>query len=125
MATVLSIGVNKELLAQRHKALREAGFEVVSSGLGDTLAQLVADLRFQIAIFGPHVPEAERNRAAARLIRSCRHVKIIMLYEDAIRKAEMADAVLSVNGSPDDLIQTINYLLEKQGVDRQGNGRSA
>jgi hypothetical protein len=125
MASILSIGVNKQMLAQRHKLLRDAGFDVVSSGLGDSLAQLVCDLRFQIAIFGPHVPEAERNRAAARLIRSCRHMKIIMLYEDAIRKAEMADAVLSVKGSPDDLVQTVNYLLEKNGADRRGRGRSA
>jgi len=125
MASILSIGVKKKLLAQRHKLLRESGFDVVSSTLGDTLKQLASDSRFRVAIFGSGVPEATRSKFAAALIRNCPHIKIVMLYEGGIRKAEMADAVLSAKVSPDDLVQTIHYLLDKQQLDRRGRGRSA
>lgn len=125
MASILSVGVNKKLLAQRHKLLRESGFDVVSSTLGESLKQLVGDSRFRVAIFGSRVPEPTRNKAAATLIRNCPHIKIVMLYEDTIRKAEMADAVLSARVSPEDLVQTIHYLLDKQQLDRRGRGRSA
>jgi CheY-like chemotaxis protein len=125
MASILSIGANKKALAQRHRMLREAGFHVVSAGPDESLASLAGDDRFGVAIFGPLVPETERNKTAARLIRACPHIKIIMLYGDMIRKAELADAVLSDRVSPADLAQTVHYLLEKRQLDRRGRGRSA
>ncbi len=48
-----------------------------------------------------------------------------MLYEDTIRKAELADAVLNVKISSDDLARTVRYLIDKQQLDRPGRGRSA
>ncbi len=125
MASVLSIGLKKDALAERHRILREAGFEVVSSGVHEPLEPLASATRFQVAIFGPLVPESERNQAAARLVRACPHIRIIMLYEDTIRKAELADAVLNVKISSDDLARTVRYLIDKQQLDRPGRGRSA
>jgi hypothetical protein len=125
MASILSIGVDKTLLAERHRMLRDAGFQVVPTGLGESFEPLASDPQFQVAIFGPFVPEAARNQAAACLLRNCRHIKIIMIYQGTIRKAEMADAVLSINVSCEDLVQTVHYLIDKQSQDRRGRGRSA
>ena len=125
MASILSIGVNKKALADRHRVLREAGFEVVSSGVGDSVDALAQSARFQVAIFGAAVSEEKRNKLAATLIRNAPHIKIVMLYQDRIRKAEMADAVLAASVRPEDLVQTVHYLVEKQQLERRGRGRSA
>jgi hypothetical protein len=125
MASILSIGVDKKALADRQRVLREAGFEVVSSGLDDSLDVLARSTRFRVAIFGPSVPEEARNRIAAKLIRSSPQIKIVMLYEGKIRKAEMANAVLASAVRPKDLVQTIRYLTESPAIEQQGEGQSA
>ncbi len=62
MALVLSIGLKKNGLADRHTILREASFEVVSSGVHEPLEPLASATRFQVAIFGPLVPESNATR---------------------------------------------------------------
>jgi hypothetical protein len=125
MASILSIGVNKEALAERHRVLREAGFDVVSSGVDDSLGTLARSAQFHIAIFGSAVSEEQRNKLVAVLLRNAPHIKIVMLYEGGIRRAEMADAVLSASVRPEDLVQTLHYLVGNQQLEHRQEGQSA
>jgi hypothetical protein len=55
----------------------------------------------------------ERNFIAEHFKTAYPGISIIYLYDNHIEKAELADAILSANGDPGDLVQTINYLCAK------------
>lgn len=107
---VLSVGRDPQLLQWRNNLLRRSGYLVTDAR---TAADAMAALgRPQdLVIFGHAVPEEERNQIAASARATQPKMKIIMLYLGRIRRAELADAVLSVSGRPEDLLRTIEHLV--------------
>lgn len=110
---VLSVGRDQQLLQWRNNLLRNHGYQVTDARTAsDAMAAL--GKRHDLIIFGHAVPEQERNQIAAAARSSQPAAKIIMLYLGTIRHAELADALLSVHGTPDDLLRTIEHLLAER-----------
>lgn len=107
---VLSVGRDPQLLQWRNNMLRQRGY-VVSDARTASDAMAALGRPHDVIIFGHAVPEEERNQIAAAARSTQPAAKIIMLYLGTIRKAELADAVLSVGGKTEDLIHTIEHLL--------------
>jgi DNA-binding response OmpR family regulator len=107
---VLSVGRDPQLLQWRNNLLRRHGYIVTDAR---TVADAMSALgkTYDVVIFGHLVPEEERNQIATAVKAGHPQTKIIMLYLGAIRRAEMADAVLSVGAKPDDLLRSIELLL--------------
>ena len=110
---VLSIGRDLQLLEWRNNLLRSHGYIVTDARTAsDAMAALGKS--YDVIIFGHAVPEEERNQIATAAKASHPETKIIMLYLGTIRRAELADAVLSVGGQPDDLVRSIEFLLAER-----------
>jgi len=108
------VGRDRQLLMWRNNLLRSQGYAVTDAR---TAADAMAALGkpYDVIIFGHAVPEEERNQIAAAAKNAQPAAKIIMLYLGTIRRAELADALLSVVGKPEALLHTIEVLLAERG----------
>ncbi len=106
---VLSVGRIAEVMAARSALLRSAGYTVSAARTTADAMALLSEPH-HVVVFGHAVPEAERNLIAGAARKSCPGVKVIMLYIGAIQNAELADALLAANGSPQALIRAIEHL---------------
>jgi hypothetical protein len=122
MFTVLSFGYDRRRLLSRHKILAAAGFRVTSRGKRDDVLRLLKSRRFHVLIIGHLVPMEDRNEIA-RQGKFLQNARVIFLYKGRITGAEMADAVLSVDGAPEDLNSTVLLLVHRnvKDVDRSRN----
>jgi hypothetical protein len=110
MFTVLSLGYDRRRLLSRHKVLVAAGFRVTSVDNKDDVLRLLRSHRFHVLVIGHLVPMEDRNEVASQG-KFLQNVRVVLLYKGRISRTEMADAVLSVDGSPEDLNSTILWLV--------------
>ena len=112
MFTVLSFGYDRSSLLSRHKVLVKRGLRVTSIDNKTDVVRLLKSHRFHILVIGPLVPMQERNEVArqAKLVQNAR---VIFLYRDRIARAELADAVLTVDGTPENLSTTVLRLARE------------
>jgi DNA-binding NtrC family response regulator len=110
--TVLSFGYAKVHLMQRHRLLAKHGYDVVSVSdlrLAMSLAEEEAT-RFSVLVIGHAVPKEERLRLTSSYQTRNPAGKVIFLYRHSIDNAACAAALLSVDGSTDNLIVAIRLL---------------
>jgi DNA-binding NtrC family response regulator len=110
MFTVLSFGYDRRRLLTRHKVLVDAGFRVRSVDNIDDVLRLLKSHRFHVLVIGHLVPMEDRNEVASQG-KFLQNTRVVLLYEGGIFRTEMADAVLSVEGSPENLNSTILWLV--------------
>ena len=110
MFTVLSFGYDRRRLLSRHKVLVDAGFRVRSVDNRDDVLRLLKSHRFHVLVIGHLVPMEDRNEVASQG-KFLQNARVVLLYKDRISRTEMADAVLSVDGLPEDLNSTILWLV--------------
>jgi len=110
MFTVLSFGYDRRRLLSRHKVLVDAGFRVRSVDNRDDVLRLLKSHRFHVLVIGHLVPMEDRNEVASQG-KFLQNTRVVLLYKGRISRTEMADAVLSVDGLPEDLNSTILWLV--------------
>jgi hypothetical protein len=118
MIRVLSFGYIEDLLRERHKVLSASGFEVTSLETKSAVVRKLEMEAFDVLVIGHGVPLHDRNEIAGRA--KCQSgTRIIFLYRYNINRAEFADAVLSVDGCAEHLIETIDRIAsESNAVER-------
>ncbi len=105
MKKALSFGYLRKAKEERDFHLEKAGIEVTSAcSLAETLAML-RESTYDVVIVGPTVPREERDRVAA--FAKSRKARVIFLYKHYISGAESGDALISVDGSPADLVEAV------------------
>ena len=120
MAKVLSIGYLQDFLKKRNQVISSGGHTVTPASSVQQALDQAERGTFDVLVFGHGVPTIDRNFIAGHFKGNYPQISIIYLYDSHIEKAELADAILNVNGDPGDLVQTINYLC-----DRRPSSRSA
>ena len=110
MFTVLSFGHDRYRLLSRHKVLVAAGFRVTSMDNRGDVLRLLKSHRFNVLVIGHLVPMEDRNEVA-RQGKFLQNTRVIFLYRGRIAGAELADAVLTVDGLPEDLTSTVLRLV--------------
>jgi len=116
MFTVLSFGYDRRRLLTRHKVLVDAGFRVRSVDNIDDVLRLLKSHRFHVLVIGHLVPMEDRNEVASQG-KFLQNTRVVLLYKGGIFRTEMADAVLSVEGSPESLNSTILWLVRENVED--------
>jgi len=116
MFTVLSFGYDRRRLLTRHKVLVDAGFRVRSVDNRDDVLRLLKSHRFHVLVIGHLVPMEDRNEVASQG-KFLQNTRVVLLYKGGIFRTEMADAVLSVEGSPESLNSTILWLVRENVED--------
>ena len=123
MARVLSVGYLEEFLKRRNEHIAHGGHAVIpATSIAQSLT-LANEDKFDVMVFGHFVPAEDRNTIARYFKEHFPQISVIFLYEGHIEKAELADAILNVNGDPEDLVQTITYLHERQGSNWMGRAK--
>jgi DNA-binding response OmpR family regulator len=109
MIKILSFGYIEDLLRKRHQLLADAGFDVTSLETKSAVVRLLEREAFDVLVIGHGVPLRDRNEVAGKA--KCQTgTQIIFLYRWNINKAEYADAVLSVDGCAEHLLETIQRI---------------
>jgi DNA-binding NtrC family response regulator len=121
MCRVLSVEYSIPYLVKRHVALRRAEIAVESvSSLREAMALLrLGD--FDVAVLGHGIPQTERDCLADHLLEKKPNIRIVMMYSGSIRRAEHADAVVSVEGEQH-LIPAIKALARNMRVLKKAAG---
>jgi hypothetical protein len=89
--------------------LRNAGFHAISSEL-DSDGNLPELRGPDIVIFLSQLDREPRTKLAKVLRQRHPSIKIVMLYEEKIAGAEIADAVINTRCTSEDLTRTLRYL---------------
>jgi DNA-binding NtrC family response regulator len=120
MARVLLVGYIPELLLERERTLRSAGYEVT---VGPSLATAAAAIQqefFDAAVLDFSVPEEDRNQLARALKNVQPEAKILMTYFDSVKNTELADALMPTTASAEELVRAVNHLLRERNEERMG-----
>ena len=111
MANILLVGYIADLLQERERTLRAAGYSVTVASAFATASAAIQREQFQLAILSFSVPEDDRNRLARALKAADPNTKIIMTYYASVRNTELADALMQNNASAEDILRAVNHLL--------------
>jgi DNA-binding response OmpR family regulator len=111
MVRILSFGCQREFLRLRHQALEKAGLDVTSAATRDEAERFLRTKSFHVLLIGHAVPVKERVEVAL-MAKSLQKIPVICLYHGSINQAESADAILSIEGSSDDLVAAIHRLVK-------------
>src|SRR5260221_11507777 len=106
MCRVLSIEYSIPFLIKRHVVLRKAEIPVESASSAREAVSLMRLADFDVAVLGHGIPEVDRTCLAEFLREKKPGIQIVMMYSGGIKKAERADAVLSIDGEQH-LVETI------------------
>jgi DNA-binding NtrC family response regulator len=112
MIKVLSFGYIKDLLTARHELLSASGFEVTSLETKNAVVRKLESQAYDVLLIGHGVPIQHRTEVA-RKAKCLNKIPIIFLYHWNINKAEYADAVLSVDGCVEHLLETIRRIASE------------
>jgi len=123
VARVLSVGYLQEFLKKRNEHIAGGGHTVIPATSIEQALALASEDKFDVMVFGHFVPTEDRNTIARYFKEHFPLIAIIFLYETHIEKAELADAILNVHGDPQDLVQTITYLHQRQHTDWAGRAK--
>ena len=113
---VLSFGYVEEFLKERHELLVSAGLQVTSVAIKSEAIKLLETKEFDVLLVGHGVPAEQRNQVAVRA-KLWSKTLVIFLYRWNISKAEYADAVLSVDGCAEHLLETIRRISSEVKAD--------
>ena len=112
MIKVLSFGYIEDLLRKRHQLLAGGGFDVTSLETKSAVVRKLESEVYDVLVIGHGVPLQDRNAVAGKA--KCRSgAQVIFLYRWNINKAEYADAVLSVDGCGEHLLETIRRIASE------------
>lgn len=111
MAKILLVGYIAELLQERERTLRAAGYAVTLASTFASASTAIQKHKFDLAILSFSVPEAERNQLARALKDADRNIKIIMTYYASVKNTELADALMHNTASAEDILRAVNHLL--------------
>lgn len=111
---VLSLGYIEDLLWERHRLLCAAGFEVTSVDTKSKALKILESHEFDVLVVGHGVPVEQRNEVAIRA-KIWRKAGVIFLYRWNINHAEFADAVLSVDGCAEHLVDAVHRIAPDPG----------
>jgi hypothetical protein len=105
---VLSFGYSESLLQKRHQWLSASQFDVCSVNTKSMVRRLLGNQEFDVLLIGHGVPMKDRNEIAKRA--KSKKIRVIFLYRWNIHGAELADAVISVDGGAENLTECIYRL---------------
>jgi hypothetical protein len=118
MIRLLAFGCDNAALESRSGTLERAGIQIVCAEKEDEARMLLLRTRrFDVVAIGARVPLNERNRIAL-LAKSGHKAGIIFLYRGSVFHAEVADALLSADITPEDLILAVERLASSNGDSR-------
>jgi DNA-binding response OmpR family regulator len=120
MARVLVVSHIAELLQERERILRTAGYEVTTAQSCAAAAGLIGHALFDAALLGFSLPEDERNQLARDLKLANPATKIIMMYFASVRNTELADALIQSNAGPQDILRAVKHILAARNHGRTG-----
>jgi DNA-binding NtrC family response regulator len=109
---ILSFGIDQHYLQERARVLAAAGLTVSSVSQKDEALRLAKLMAPDIVIFGHRVPESLRMALSRNIKKLKPAARLIYIYLGSTQGTEMADAVLSLNSEPDQLVSTIRHLTE-------------
>jgi len=115
VAKILSVGYLQDFLTKRAEVLAGAGYLVTSVNCVEDVVRLMEKPDFDVAIFGHGIPTEDRNLMTGYIKDCCPKIAVVFLYAGSIEQAEAADAILNFHGAPEDLVNTVKYLVEKKG----------
>ena len=113
MPNILSFGIDQEFLQLRARALAAAGLKVSSVSQKDEALRLAKLVPPDLVIFGHKVPESLRTALSRSIKKINPAARLIDIYHAFTQGSEMADAVLHLVSSPDQLVYTIRHLTEQ------------
>jgi DNA-binding NtrC family response regulator len=113
VAQILSFGIDQEFLQLRARALSAAGLKVSSVSQKDEALRLAKIAPPDLVIFGHKVPESLRTALSRNIKKINPVVRLIYIYHGSTQGTEMADAVLSLDSQPDQLVEAIRHLTEQ------------
>jgi len=117
MAKLLLVGYIAELLRDRERTLRAAGYEVTVASNFATASAAIQQGKFDLAILSFSIPEADRNQMARALKDAEPGTKIIMTYYASVSNTELADALMQNNASAEEILRAVNHLLNVRARD--------
>ena len=110
---ILFVG-NSPASVRRSSVLRAAGYALELVSTAEEALRSMRVAQFHLVVLGHAIASEHRIRIEKIIQRLRPKPRIILLYEVSIAQAEQADAVLNVNGDPQDLVRTVRYLLTGQ-----------
>jgi DNA-binding NtrC family response regulator len=111
MANILLVGYIAELLQERERTLRAAGYAVIMASTFASASAAIQRHKFDLAILGFSVPEADRSLLARALKDNEPNTKILMTYYASVKNTELADALMQDTASAEDILRAVNHLL--------------
>ena len=120
MANILLVGYIADLLQERERTLRAAGYSVTVASAFATASTAIQREKFDLAILTFSVPEDDRNRLARALKDAGPETKIIMTYHSSVRNTEPADALMQNTASAEDILRAVNHLLNVRDKEQAG-----
>lgn len=117
---VLSFGYSESLLQKRHQWLSASQFDVCSVNTRSMVRRLLGNQEFDLLLIGHTVPMKDRNEIARRA--KSKKIRVVFLYRWNIHGAELADAVISVDGGAENLTECIHRLTAKP-ISPRSHGR--
>lgn len=112
MIRILSLSYHQESGRSRKHELERVGFKVTSAKTIAEAERLIQTKRFNVLLIGHTVPISQRVELAL-LAKSAQKMQVIFFYNGSITQAESADAILSADGTTEDLIAAIDRLTKK------------
>ena len=123
--SILNVGRERAFLETRHDLLLNAGFSVVSAD-SLTAAEKLAKKKFDALVVGAWMTSEERNRVVKLVKEKNPTASVVFYYDGKIDGTEAADAILNARGDHQDLVHTLQHLLNKpEGSGRGGGGMKA
>lgn len=111
MKRVLLYGYEREHLKQRELALQEAGLDAELVSTRRHAIQRARAGAFDAAVLGHSLRQRDREDLVGILKSINQSTCVILLYRGSISGAEIADAVLSHDALPADLVETVLHVL--------------
>jgi PleD family two-component response regulator len=112
MKSVLLIGTFPQLMNARREAFEAAGYRVFASRHVPGGIRAATRLGVDAVVVGHGFSDDERHRICEAIRRSSPTTCIVVLYLASVSGVELADAVLDVTGNVNDLVSTVDGLVQ-------------
>jgi DNA-binding response OmpR family regulator len=111
MAQILSFGIDRTYLDERAIILSKAGFRVSSAEQKGEALRLARLSPPQLVIFGHKVPARLRQSLALSFKEMKEDMRVVFVYAGERPEGEPADAFVSFQAAPEELLNTVERLL--------------